>query len=87
MCQGRCPCGVTGSHARVQQHQLECQVFAKAYKADPAAIGSVQEEYEQWAAGGRKAERTAAHEASVADTDARRAAMAGRFATVDILEG
>jgi hypothetical protein len=87
MCQGRCVCGYSGSHARVQAHQLQCAAFAAAYRADPAAVGTVQEEHERYQREGRRAERADAHEKSVAETDARRAAMARRFATVDLLEG
>lgn len=86
MCQGRCLCGLTGSHAVVQRHQLDCQVFAAAYQADPSSVSTVQEEHERWAREGRPAERAAAHEESVAHTDRRRAVMAERFKTVDLLE-
>lgn len=87
MCQGRCAgCGETGSHHRVQSHQLQCARFAELYRRDPDAIGTVQEEYDRWVAEGKPAAKAAAHAAVVVDTDTRRAAMAARFATTDILE-
>jgi hypothetical protein len=70
----------------VEAHQVECEVFAAAYRADPASVLTVQEEHARWAASGRREERAAAHAVSVADTDARRAVMADRFKTVDLLE-
>lgn len=86
MCTGRCPCGYTAHTADVQAHQVGCPVFAAAYRADPDGVLGANEEYDRWLEHGRPEERAAAHAASVADTDARRAAMASRFATRDILE-
>jgi hypothetical protein len=87
MCQGRCAgCGYVGSDARVVVHQASCEGFAEAYRKDPSAILSVQEEYKKWRAEGRRQERAQAHADSVAATDGRRAAMADRFTTRDLLD-
>lgn len=82
---GRCVCGFTGSACTVRRHQLDCPEFAAAYQAGQEGTEPVQA-YEQWAQGGRKESRDAAHAVTVADTDRRREAMAERFATRDILE-
>jgi hypothetical protein len=86
MSAGRCPCGYTEAAVLVEAHQAGCPVFAAAYRADPDGVLSPGDEYASWLEHGRPAERTAAHEQTVADTDDRRAAMASRFATKDILE-
>lgn len=87
MCRGRCAgCGRVGPDGKVRDHIMSCPDFAELYQRDAQSIGTVQQEYEKWVAAGRPAARAAAHAASVADTDARRAAMADRFATHDILE-
>lgn len=86
MCQGRCPCGFTGPDGRVRAHSLSCPEFARACQDGLASVSStVQLEYDRWAAGGRRQERAEGHAASVAETDARRAAMAERFRGRDIL--
>ena len=86
MCTGRCPCGYTAHTADVQVHQVDCAVAARLYRACPDAVLGVEAEYERWLEQDRKSERAAAHAVSVAETDARREAMASRFATRDILE-
>lgn len=87
MCQGRCAgCGYIAADVRVRNHQVGCPDFAALYRESPRSIGTVGEEYEKWVAAGRPAAKAAAHARSVAETDARRSAMADRFKTVDILE-
>ena len=87
MCQGRCAgCGYVGPDVKVRNHQMNCPSFAELYQRDPASIGTVEDEYEKWVVAGRPAAKAAAHAASVAETDGRRADMAVRFATRDILE-
>lgn len=87
MSTGRCAgCGFTGQPGKVRDHIVECPDFAAAYRRDFRSIGTVEQEYENWVTAGRPAARAAAHAAVVADTDARRAAMASRFATRDILD-
>lgn len=87
MCTGRCICGYTAQPGKVRDHQMSCPEFARVYQVQgPGAMRTAEQEYEHWVAEGRPAARAAAHEAVVADTDARRAAMASRFATRDILE-
>lgn len=87
MCQGRCAgCGFIAGDGKVRDHQMNCPDFAALYRENPAAIGTVQQEYEKWVAAGRPAAKAAAHARSVAETDARRGAMASRFATKDILD-
>lgn len=83
---GRCLCGYTAPVKQVEAHQVGCGQFATAYRANPDMVLSPAREYERWQAKGRREERAAAHAEAVADTDARRAAMADRFATRDILE-
>lgn len=87
MCQGRCAgCGYVDSDARVDAHQADCEGFALAYRKDPGSILPSKDEYKRWLAAGKPQERAEAHVASVADTDARRAAMADRFQTRDVLD-
>lgn len=87
MCQGRCAgCGYVGPDGKVRDHQMGCPDFAELYRKDPAAIGTVQQEYAKWVAEGRPAAKAAAHAQSVAETDARRAAMSERFKTRDVLD-
>lgn len=86
MCTGRCPCGYTAHTADVEAHQVGCPHFARLYRADPDGVLPPGDEYASWLEHGRPEEKAAAHAASVADTDARRAAMASRFATRDVLE-
>lgn len=81
---GRCVCGFTGSACKVHAHQLECELFAAAYRTGSEGLDPVQA-YAAWAEGGRKAARDAVHAVSVADTDRRREVMAERFATRDVL--
>lgn len=87
MCQGRCAgCGYVDGDGKVIAHQVDCEGFALAYRSDPAAIVSVQEEYRRWQQQGKPEARAIAHAASVADTDTRRAAMSERFKTRDVLD-
>lgn len=83
---GRCLCGYFGPLAQVEVHQVACPVFASAYQDDPDGVPSPAAELERWLVRDKSAEKAAAHAAAVADTDARRGAMASRFATVDILD-
>lgn len=87
MSTGRCAgCGKVGQPGKIRDHQMSCEKFAVLFKADRASLLPVEQEYERWVAAGRPAERAQVHAQSVADTDARRAAMAERYRTVDILE-
>lgn len=78
-------CGLTGSACAVRLHQVSCEDYAAYYRSGQARL-SPEQAYEEWAAGGRKQARDAAHAESVAGTDRRREDMAARFATRDILE-
>jgi hypothetical protein len=85
---GRCAgCGKVGRPDRIRAHCASCPEFAVLYQRDRASIGTVEEEYENWVVHHRDAEKAIARDAQVADTDARRAAMAERFRTRDPLEG
>ncbi len=86
MAVGRCPCGYTALAVQVAGHQAGCAEFARAYTADPESVLAPEAEYERWKQGDRATEKAGAHAVSVADTDARRAAMASRFVTRDFLE-
>ena len=86
---GRCAgigCGYTGQPGRVRAHAVACSRFAELYRSDPAAALDPEEEYRRWQADGRGAERAARYDEQVADTDARRAAMASRYVTKDLME-
>lgn len=87
MCQGRCAgCGYVDSDSKVDAHQPDCEGFALAYQKDPASILPSRAEYKRWLEAGKPEEKAQAHAASVAGTDARRAAMADRFQTRDVLD-
>lgn len=87
MCTGRCAgCGRTGNPGKMRDHTMGCPEFAQLYQRDPGSIGTVEQEYEKWLVAGKPEAKKAAHEASVADTDRRRTAMAARFESRDILE-
>jgi hypothetical protein len=79
-------CGYSGSTVLVEAHQVTCLSFAAAYRASPDSVRGVAQEHEHWLAAGRAGERAAAHDKTVADTGTRRAAMAARFATRDLLD-
>ncbi len=83
---GRCPCGYIAPSVQVGLHQAGCAEFASAYRASPESVLPPEAEYERWKQGDQATAKAVVHAASVADTDARRAAMATRFATRDLLE-
>jgi hypothetical protein len=87
MPQGRCAgCGETGSHKVITEHTMTCASYTRLFLSDPARALDPKNEYLRWLADDKGAERVVARQAQVDDTDARRAAMAGRFATRDPLE-
>lgn len=87
MATGRCVgCGETGPERQVRQHCLKCPDWARVYWDNPSLALDPVSEYLRWAAEDKPGERAAELEAKVADTDARRAALADRYRTRDILE-
>lgn len=85
--QGRCSgCGETGPDKAIATHTVSCEVFAALYRLSPEQALSPEAEYMRWREQDKAAEQTARVAAKVSDTDARRAAMADRFRTRDILE-
>jgi hypothetical protein len=88
MCQGRCAgCGLTGPYRDIRSHTISCPEFAALVRFDPGAALEPAQEYARYVASGAQAEAKAeSRAAQVADTDARRAAMAERFRTRDPLE-
>lgn len=87
MSAGRCAgCQETGEVKAVRWHVISCLDWAALYQHDPLAALSPEEEQARWLREDKDGEKLAHREATVADTDARRAAMASRFRTRDPLE-
>lgn len=87
MAQGRCAgCGVTGPHKVVTAHMMVCAEYVALFLSDSAKALDPEAEYTRWQNDDKAGERAVARQEQIADTDARRAAMAGRFATKDPLE-
>lgn len=85
---GRCSgCGLTGPYRAIVAHTIKCPEFAALIRWDSgAALEPAQEHARYVESGGTASDKAAARKAQVADTDARRAAMAERFRTRDPLE-
>ena len=87
MSRGRCAgCGDIGPEAEVREHVMCCPDFAAFVRENPGSVLTPALEYQRWKAADKAAEQTARIETKRADTDTRRAVMADRFRTRDILE-
>lgn len=77
--QGRCSgCGKIGPEREIIDHAVGCPHLA-ALPLDK--VHNPAMDYQLWVERGRKAEQHARRDAVIADTDARREAMAARFST------
>jgi hypothetical protein len=65
---------------------MVCPEYVALFLSDPAKALDPEAEYVRWQNDDKAAERAVARQEQIDDTDARRAAMAGRFATRDPLE-
>ena len=87
MAAGRCAgCGDTGPERSVIVHTQTCAKFAELVRTEPSRALDPVAEHERWQVEDKPAERERRLRDKVADTDARRAVQAGRFATRNLLE-
>jgi hypothetical protein len=87
MATGRCAGeGKTGPAREIAIHMITCPEFARLVQKNPERALPPEQEYARWRREDRDDEREGARSVKVADTDARRASMADRFRTRDILE-
>jgi hypothetical protein len=87
MATGRCVGdGRTGPARDIAIHILLCPEFARVYRDTPERALTPVEEYARWRREEQDDDRDVAREAKVAGTDAKRAELADRFRTRDILE-
>lgn len=87
MSQGRCSgCGETGPEVAIVIHTVSCPDFAALYREHPDRALLPAREYQRWREQDKAGETAVRVAAKISDTDARRAAMADRFRTRDILE-
>lgn len=87
MSRGRCSgCGESGSSQAVAAHTAACPGFAVLYREHPERALAPEAEYLRWRQQDRAGEQAARVAGKVSSTDTRRAVMAERFRTRDILE-